>query len=187
MNFTLDIGFHVCHSTLMNEADLTQVPELATTSAAVPGRSLHLVDVENLLGGTRFTKADVEALALLYRATAGAASDDLVVVASSHHTALPVWLGWGNARRLVRSGADGADLALLEVIEKENVAVRFERVVIGSGDGIFAFSAAALQGAGVAVTIVSQRESLSNQLRLAARDIRLLPPYSEPASAAGAA
>jgi hypothetical protein len=171
----------------MSEAHITQALGPPPSYAAAPCRALHLVDVENLLGGTSFTRADVAALAPLYRATAEVASNDLVVVASSHHTALAVWYGWGNSRRLVRSGANGADLALVEVIEKENVAVRFQRVVIGSGDGIFAFSAAALQGAGVAVTIVSQREALSSQLRLAARDVRLLPSHIEPASAAGAA
>ena len=92
----------------MSEAHTTQALGSPPSYAADPCRALHLVDVENLLGGTSFTRADVAALAPLYRATAEVASNDLVVVASSHHTALAVWYGWGNSRRLVRSGANGA-------------------------------------------------------------------------------
>src|SRR4051812_21864729 len=115
----------------------TQIAKVPTLSAPVKaGRSLHLVDVENLLAGTAFTERDVTRVAAAYRLAAEVGAQDLVVVASSHHTALPVWFGWGEARRLVRSGPDGADLALLQVITNEDVAVRFQRVVIGSGDGI---------------------------------------------------
>jgi hypothetical protein len=137
-------------------------------------RSLHLIDVENLLGGTSFSEADVAATADVYRAVAGVAIADLVIVSSSHHTALPAWFGWGKARRVVRSGPDGADLALIEIIKTENVAVRFDRIVIGSGDGIFASPAAHLQAAGVAVTVVSRPEFVSRQLRFAVRDVRYL-------------
>lgn len=147
-------------------------------------RAIHLVDPENLLGGTDFTERDVAVVAASYRQIAGIGADDLVVVASSHYTALRVWFGWGEARRLVRSGPDGADLALLQVVKHEDVAVRFQRVVIGSGDGIFAFVAAGLQRDGVGVTVVSQRGLLSRQLRLAARDVRFLPPVTGPAVAA---
>ena len=42
------------------------------------------------------------------------------------------------ARHLWRSGPDGADRALLDVLENERVDERFERVTICSGDGIFA-------------------------------------------------
>jgi hypothetical protein len=146
--------------------------ELATPTADI--RSLHLVDAENLLGRTEFNETDVAAAAVAYRAVAGVAETDLVVIASSHYTAFPVWFGWGKARRLVRSGPDGADLALIEVIETENVATRFDRIVIGSGDGIFALPAADLQAVGADVTVVSRRAFLSNRLRLAVRDIRFL-------------
>jgi hypothetical protein len=87
-----------------------------------------------------------------------------------------VWFGWGEARRVVRSGRDGADLALVQIVDTENVASRFERVVIGSGDGIFAEPAARLQSLGASVTVVSRRESLSRELSFAVRDVRILEP-----------
>src|SRR4051812_22281292 len=98
---------------------MREVQTAAPLTLSVPmltSRALHLVDVENLLGGPWFTVGEVTAISLAYARTAGVAAGDLVVVASSHHTALAVWFGWGDARRLVRSGPDGADLALLDVI-----------------------------------------------------------------------
>lgn len=52
---------------------------------------------------------------------------------------------------------------------------RFERVTICSGDGIFTMSAAWLAGAGVDVTVVSLPGHVSARLRLAARQVTLLP------------
>jgi hypothetical protein len=138
------------------------------------GRSLHLVDVENLVGGTTFREVDVAVTAAAYKPVATMGPSDLVVVASSHFTAPQTWFGWGSARRLVRSGPDGADLALIEVIETESVATRFSRVVVASGDKIFAEAAAWLQAQGVNVTVVTRADALSNRLRLAVRDIRYL-------------
>jgi hypothetical protein len=98
-----------------------------------------------------------------------------VVIATSHHSAAAAWFAWpAAARRLVRSGPDGADLALLEVLEHENVARRYDLIVIGSGDAIFALPAAKLQEAGATVVVVSRRSALSRRLRLAVRDIRYL-------------
>ena len=141
-------------------------------------RSIHLIDIENLIGGTDFSEGEVADVAAHYKALAGVGEGDLVVVASSHHTAQAAWFGWPDARRLVRSGVDGADMALIEVIERENLAMRFGRVVIASGDGIFAVPAAKLQEREVEVTVVSRRSFLSSQLRLASRDVRILD--SEP-------
>ena len=90
-------------------------------------------------------------------------------------TAAPVaFFDWGRARRLLRRGVNGADLALLQVIESENLGRRFERVVIASGDGIFAEACANLQSTGCHVTVVTRPGALSTRLRLAVRDIRYL-------------
>jgi hypothetical protein len=60
-------------------------------------------------------------------------------------------------RYLVRSGPDGADLELLDLIGRERVAERFSCVPIASGDGPFAPPAAALARTGCQVTVVSRR------------------------------
>jgi hypothetical protein len=141
------------------------------------GRIFHLVDVENLVGAPDFTRAEAARIHLAYGLVAPLGRVDQLVIATSHRAAISAWFGWpSSARRLVRSGPDGADLALLEVLERESIAARFDSVVIGSGDGIFALEAARLQSAGVGVTVVTRRGGLSRRLRLAVRDVRYIDP-----------
>jgi NYN domain len=154
----------------------------------VDGRVLHLLDIENLLGGPTFTLADARSIRAVYAATAPTGVVNQVVLATSHHAAAPAWFAWPqSARRLVRSGPDGADLALIDVIATERLAERFDRVVIGSGDGIFALVAKWLEGAGVRVTVVARRGSLSGALRRAVSDIRPIDVTQEGVAEPGSA
>jgi hypothetical protein len=137
-------------------------------------RAIHFLDVENLVGSPVPQASDVDATRWAYEQAVAIGPRDLVVVATSHVAAVPVWYSWPDARRLVRSGANGADLALLHAIETEDVPGRFTRVVIGSGDGIFAEACARLQAVGCELTVVSRARSLSRALRFAVRDVRLL-------------
>ena len=140
---------------------------------------LHLIDAENLGRGPRVAVADAAHIQRAYDAVAPHGVIDQLVVATSHHAAKSYWFAWPcAARRLVRSGPDGADLELLAVLANEDVAARFDRVVIGSGDGIFAIGAAELQAAGCAVTVVTRSGALSRQLAFAVRDVRFLIKHS---------
>lgn len=111
---------------------------------------------------------------MLYEATF-VGECDLVVVACSHHAFPAVGWDWPRARKILRSGENGADLALLEVIARERIPERFASVVVASGDGIFTDAVARLGAAGVYVTAVSRPESLARTLRLASRQHVLLP------------
>jgi hypothetical protein len=140
-------------------------------------RTLHLIDLENLVGSADFSREEAARIHRGYVQVAPCGAVDQVVLATSHHAAAAAWFGWpATARRLVRSGQNGADLALLHVLTCESVTTRFDRVVIGSGDGIFAYEAARLQAAGVRVTVVTGRGALSRQLGFAVRDVRYLEP-----------
>jgi NYN domain-containing protein len=136
-----------------------------------PARGLHLVDIENLAGAAVPSLDQVCAVQGLYTGRLALGVLDQVVIASSHLTLLNVALGWPHARYRVRSGPDGADLELLDVLLAENIAARFTHVVIGSGDGAFAYAAVSLAAAGVRVTVVSRRASLSRRLALAAHEV----------------
>lgn len=132
-------------------------------------RSIHLIDIENLARWPRPSRAAVRRAAGAYAEAAPIGNRDLVVIACNHGAALEVGLSWPTAHRLIaRSGRDGADRALLDVIAHEAIASRFERVVIGSGDGAFADAAAGLAAAGVDVTVVGPEGGLSTALCLAA-------------------
>jgi hypothetical protein len=146
-----------------------------------PERRLHLVDIENLAGASLPGLGEVREVRALYAERLALGSLDQVEVASSHLTLVNAALGWPRAHYRVRSGPNGADLALLDVLRYENVPGRFTHVAIGSGDGVFAEAAAGLAAAGVWVTVVSRRRSLSRRLELAAREVIFLDSLGEAA------
>jgi hypothetical protein len=156
-------------------------PRRAGGRRRFPARRLHLVDIENLAGHARPSLSQVRQALGLYTAGLAFGAMDQVEVASSHLTLLNAALGWPHARYRVRSGPDGADLALLDVLRHENVAQRFTHVAIGSGDHLFAEEAAHLAAHGVWVTVVSRRRSLSPRLALAAREVIFLDTMAEAA------
>jgi NYN domain len=148
-----------------------------------PERGLHLIDIENLAGDRMPDFDQVRAVQDSYADRLTFSALDQVVVASSHRTLLSAALGWPNARYRVRSGPDGADLELLDVLAYEEVEARFAQVIIGSGDGAFARAAASLAAAGVRVIVVSRRNSLSRRLAVAANQVIYLDT-ARPATAA---
>ncbi len=136
--------------------------------AAAPGRAAHLVDAENLLGTAAPCPADVLQLTRCYTARVGFGPMDQVVIACSHRAFMTIGFCWRGPQYLLRSGPDGADLALLAVLRHDHVAARFPRVVIASGDRIFARAVTGLAAAGCQVTVASRRGRLSRTLELAA-------------------
>ena len=139
-----------------------------------PARTLHLVDIENLAGAALPSRDQVTEVQGLYVARLDLGADDQVVMATSHLAFMNAALGWPSARYRVRSGPNGADLELLDVLQHEDVAARFTHVVIGSGDGLFSQAAANLAARDVWVTVVSRRDSLSRALAGTTRDVRYL-------------
>lgn len=130
-------------------------------------RTIHLIDIENLCAGA-FPSAHLAAsVRTAYLAQLGGAQHHYVV-ACSHKAFSSVAWAWPAARRLVRSGENGADMALLDVARTEHLASRYDHVVIASGDGIFAELAAQLATDGVNITVIARPESTSKRLRLAA-------------------
>lgn len=133
------------------------------------GRHLVLIDIENIAGTPSPTEADVRvAMESLAEVVAGFDTAHRVW-ACSHRAALAVGCATPGDRRLWRSGRDGADLALLEVMDTECVAERYEQVTLCSGDGIFAEGVARLAGKGVSVSVVALQGRLAARLRLAAQ------------------
>jgi len=137
------------------------------------GRSLHLVDLENLIGGPCRGRGSLAEGMASYCAAAPVQLGDHVVVAVNPGLALDAGLVWRTARLLSRSGPDGADQALLEQISDRSwIAARYDRIIIGSGDGIFASAAADLRALGIAVGVIAPANALSRQLRRVASFIR---------------
>lgn len=145
------------------------------------GRALHLVDLENLAGGSDASAELVEETVAAYRAAASVGPVDLVIVASGTRLALDAGLAWPGARLVVGRGLDGADRALLaEMADSVWVATHFDRVVLGSGDGIFSDALASIRARGVATGLVIRAGHFSWKLQQHAAFVRALPT---PASA----
>jgi hypothetical protein len=153
---------------------VTRLRQKAGDRWRFPERTLHVVDIQNLAGAPIPTVVQVNEVQDWYMTRLGFGADDQVVMASSHLGFLNVALGWPHARYRVRSGPNGADLELLDVLQHEDVAARFTHVVIGSGDGLFSQAAANLAARDVRVTVVSRRDSLSRALAGVAGDVRYL-------------
>lgn len=142
-------------------------------------RRLILVDIENVIGGAVrdrgavvWAKAQVESLLELEQG-------DHAVIGTSHIGLLDTGCNWPHARYVVGSGPNGADLALLEVLE-QNVAARYGEVVIVSGDGIFTQKVAELAKQGLRVTVIAHPDGLAARLRLAAQHTIYLPHRHHP-------
>jgi hypothetical protein len=142
-------------------------------------RTLHLVDVDNLLGDPTTTDpASIDLVFRDFREVAGFVDGDHVVVATGRNAehVLAVELAWPTARHCRQGGPDGADLALLDEAEWAARSLRYGRVVLGSGDRIFLAALDRLRAVDVHVDVVSRARGLARALSVrAAGHVHLLP------------
>lgn len=135
------------------------------------GRAIHLLDIENLCGSSLLTPTMVEKVRASYAAAVSIGPRDQIVLASAHISLLAMADGWPNARYQVRSGKDGADICLATIMVDENLADRFEHVIVGSGDGGLSPFVAEMAGRGSRVTVVSRMAAISPRMCLAATGV----------------
>ena len=138
-------------------------------------RTLHLVDIENLIG-TDPKAASIHDVQHAFGQFARAARQrvtDLMIIGCNPKLAVKVQATLRGAGRIrTRKGPDGADLALLDAVEVDLWSERFDRVVIGSGDHIFTETAARLREAGLEVVVVGLDGHVSIDLRNTASSFR---------------
>ena len=139
-----------------------------TTTSSVPSqRSLHLLDLENLVGDPRADEQLVRDTLARYLRVARWRPGDHVIIASNpglmHHVVFAPPVPW-NAH--ATCGPDGADLMLLSLAPPELVARCYDRLVIGSGDHIFAARAHTARDLGVEILVVARAGGCSSRLRV---------------------
>jgi hypothetical protein len=150
----------------------------STKCASLPkGRTLHLVDVENLLGDPCSSAAAVGEVLARYRRR-HLRSGDQVVIAANPHLGVKAKLAWPEALVRWRRGPDGADKALLAEAEPADIARRFDRLVVASGDHIFEPLLKEVRALGVAVLVVHRPGSLSKHLRRTTTAMALEAPIA---------
>ncbi len=133
--------------------------------ATEPGRTLHLIDIENLCLGHNQTR-DPRRVLGFYLLRSGWRRGDTVLIAgnSTLMTKLLFRMEDLEHRAWVVHGTDAADMKLLEHAEAEQVAEQYDRLVIGSGDHAFSMLARSLRTRSVRVECVARVGSLSRSL-----------------------
>lgn len=142
-------------------------------------RTLHLIDVDNLLGDQSCTEDHrIRTMFETYRQVSSFTEGDQVVVATGCNArhVLAVEAAWPSVCHRWRAGQDGADMALLEESDWAASTGRFARVVIGSGDRIFLAAMDRLRAADITVDFVSLRRTLARAIATRAHgNVRFLP------------
>lgn len=149
---------------------MTTGPRTTLGPCALHRRTLCLIDIENMACTNDITLCKVEEIQQRVNSTIDLCACHQTVIAASHHNSFEAAFGWkGAAQRYIRSGRDGADLALLEHIADYSwVAERYQQVVIASGDHIFATAVARLKAMGLEVVVIAPDHGLSAAMRFAA-------------------
>lgn len=146
-------------------------------SATGCGRTLHLVDVDNLLGDPSTTdRAWIRSRLAEYQRRSQYRTGDHVVIATGRNGlhVLECELAWPGALYRRRAGVDGADLELVEQARWAATSGRYARVVIGSGDGHFAVVVDELAAARVHVEVIARSTSVARSLSSSAALCRLM-------------
>lgn len=127
-------------------------------------RTMHLLDVENLCHG-KVTETAVAAMWNRYEHDAAVATADHIVAGTGPRAALGAWFSLPDrCRRVLGRGLDGGERAILSSCDAVWLAQRFDRVVIGSGDGNFAPLARELHLLGVKVEVLCDPFTRSRRL-----------------------
>jgi hypothetical protein len=109
-----------------------------------------------------------------YRDAAPVQRGDHVIVAVNPMLAMAAASEWPGTLLRVGGGRDGADNALInELRDASWIASHFDRVIIGSGDGIFASTIPAIRDHGIAVGVLARERGVSRGLRRSADFVML--------------
>ena len=129
------------------------------------GVAIGEADLENLAGGSAASASSIEVALDGYERLAPFGTHDHRVVACGRDVVFPAKDRWPGALVRRARGIDGADRLRLADADPADVARRFDRVVVGSGDHIFSELVVELDRREVAVCVVSRPEALSARLR----------------------
>lgn len=144
------------------------------------GRALHLLDLENILGG-RVTPQRVTLAWQRYAEAVHLRPEDAVLVALSRATAAAAIFALPSSIRCIigSNGRDGADAALVGAVDIRHAATRYARIYLASGDHYFIDLARQFRTLGCRVTQVVGAARVSAELyRICDAEIRLAVPQA---------
>jgi hypothetical protein len=129
-----------------------------------PNLRLHEIDIENLAGAGVLSTEMVRDVKKLYERVVGVGSNDVVVVAAGPHNKGAVFEGWGQALYKFKKGKDGADDALVSIVDQISDLSIFDHIFIGSGDSKLVQVAEKAKLHGVGATVVTYNGKRSRML-----------------------
>lgn len=122
-------------------------------------RVLALVDMATVLEDDSTCDLHVDALWSAFTAAVDLGPNDQIVVGSTPRSAPAIWFGLTqkNTRHVVGRGPGGSHRALLDAVDIDHAATRYDELVIASGNGGFTPLAIAAAARGMRVHIVTGR------------------------------
>ena len=130
-------------------------------------RTAFFLDMDNLTGTGQPSSEQVRIVLDDFERICRPSKFDQVYCAGTATTAYHCADYRPNYRVTAGRGKDGADKRLLELGEPEHISRRFQRVVIGSGDGIFATVAHEYARRGLKVELIAGKGGVSKSLQQA--------------------
>jgi hypothetical protein len=141
---------------------------------ALKGRRLVVVEIESIAEGAVRTTPLASWAKHQVAGVIALKQGEQVVVGATHRSILPVRMMWPEPRIVTGSRAEDVQNEILQVLQDEQIAERFDELVLASGNGVYAEAIASLAASGVEVTVVAWPENLSKRLRMAAAHLVLL-------------
>ena len=136
------------------------------------GRTAYFLDIDNLCGTGKASAAEVRRMFEAFLRAFQIGPNDQVYCAGTAMAAFVAARTYPGFHVVVGKGKDGADRRLLELADPDFVSLRFERVVIGSGDGIFTELASDLRDRGVEVLLLLGHGFLNRRLGRAVDNVK---------------
>ena len=124
-------------------------------------RTAFFLDIDNLCGAPLATDSQVREVLEVFEAQFQPGSEDLVFCAATARAAASVKFFRPGFHVQIGRGKDGSDLRLLDLADPSWLKARFDRVVIGSGDGIFSALATELVDASLLVEVTFGRGAMA--------------------------
>lgn len=155
-------------------------------------RRLILVDIENFNGCPVKSTAQAKWCKNTLTRWLDIKEGEIVIIATDQSNIFNVNAGWKGPRLLAGTGPDGADLRLVDEIDRMMLG-QFDEIALVSGDGIFAGPVARAADHGIPTTVYGHGGEISKRLQLAASQVRVsqngydptpITPVAEPAQTA---
>lgn len=139
-------------------------------------RRLFVIDIENIKGKPILTEQDAATARAEIESEYSIGTSDLVLIGTSHkNNFLSAKYAWPGAQHCFRPGHNGADVALIDAAEAHLAKpVRFQEVVLFSGDGIFTSLMRKVKEMGVKSSVISLANQINKNLASASSNCTLL-------------